>query len=203
MTSHAPLKLPAGTLARRARSLALTGAVAITTTSCASAPASTAAARATPPSREPSTSAPSTSRADLGIVNTRPGSGARAASGQCLYVHYVGVLADGRTFESSSAPQANGQLPSPIAFELGLSSVMSGWEKGLLGMQVGGARRLFVPYRMAYGASGRPPAIPPRTDLVFDIELMAVAPSLPTSSNAPRAETARTCPTWASVNRAR
>ena len=81
--------------------------------------------------------------------------------------------------------------------------MLQGWDKGVASMQVGGARRLYVPYRMGYGTKGVPPNIPPRADLVFDIELMAVAAPLPTSSNAPRAESARTCPTWTAVSRSR
>ncbi|MBL0173369.1 MAG: FKBP-type peptidyl-prolyl cis-trans isomerase [Gemmatimonadaceae bacterium] len=175
---------------RRTIATAVGGVSVALTAACASAPA-------TPPSTSSAT------EANLGLVDTRIGTGARATTRQCLYVHYVGTLADGRLFESSRTPLPNGQTPSPIVFELGTGSVMPGWEKGLPAMQVGGTRRLFVPYRLAYGASGRPPAIPPRTDLVFDIELMAVAAPLPTSSNAPRAETARTCPAWTSVNRQR
>ncbi len=142
----------------------------------------------------------------LGVVDARTGTGARATRGQCLYVHYVGVLPDGRQFETSrdsTLMARTGRTPPPIVFELGTRAVMPGWEQGLPGMQVGGVRRLFVPYRLAYGANGRPPAIPPRTDLVFDIELMAVAASLPTSSNAMRAETAKSCPAWDSVSRTR
>ncbi|MEQ1693809.1 MAG: FKBP-type peptidyl-prolyl cis-trans isomerase [Gemmatimonas sp.] len=150
-----------------------------------------------------SASAASADRTELGIIDTRPGSGARAATRQCLYVHYVGTLPDGREFESSRTPLPNGLVPAPIAFELGSGAVMQGWEQGLRAMHVGGTRRLFVPYRMAYGSGGRPPAIPPRTDLAFDVELMALATPLPASSNAPRAETARSCPAWASVNPAR
>ena len=142
-------------------------------------------------------------RTDLGVVDLRPGTGARAMSGSCLYVHYVGSLPNGQTFETSRTTRANGKPADPIAFELGAGSVMPGWEKGLGGMQVGGLRQLWIPFRLAYGASGRPPAIPPRTDLVFDIELLGVAAALPTSSNAPRAESARTCPLWSAVNRSR
>ena len=141
----------------------------------------------------------------LGVIDSRVGTGARAGRGQCLYVHYVGVLPDGRQFEASrdASASGSGRITPPIVFELGTRAVMPGWEQGLPGVQVGGVRRLFVPYRLAYGANGRPPAIPPRTDLVFDIELMAVAAPLPTSSNAMRAESAKTCPAWESVNRAR
>ena len=140
---------------------------------------------------------------DLGIVDVRPGTGARASAHQCLYVHYVGTLADGRTFESSRDSLPNGRAQPPVVFELGAGRVMPGWERGLMGMQVGAQRRLFVPYRLAYGARGRPPAIPPQTDLVFDVELMAVAPTLSLGSSAPRAETASTCAAWSSVSRSR
>lgn len=150
-----------------------------------------------------SVSSASPDRTELGISDTRPGSGARSATRQCLYVHYVGTLPDGREFESSRALLPNGQAPAPIAFELGTGAVMQGWEQGLRAMHVGGVRRLVVPYRMAYGSEGRPPAIPPRTDLAFDVELVALATPLPASSNAPRAETARSCPAWTSVNSAR
>ncbi len=167
-------------------------AVLLAATGCAGASATTSGASG------------SAARAgELGIVDVRPGTGARASAHQCLYVHYVGVLADGRRFDSTRDSLPNGRAQPPVAFELGAGRVMPGWERGLVGMQVGAQRRLFVPYRLAYGARGRPPAIPPQTDLVFDIELMAVAPTLPTTSNAPRAETASTCAAWSSISRSR
>lgn len=135
---------------------------------------------------------------DLGIMETRVGTGARAASHQCAYVHFVGLLASGRQFDSTRDPLPNGQPQTPVAFELGARRVMPGWEQGVAGMQVGGLRRLWVPYRLAYGAGGRPPAIPPRMDLVFDIELVAVAAPLTSSNTAPRAEGSPTCPAWSS-----
>lgn len=135
------------------------------------------------------------------VTDTRPGFGLRATANSCLYVHYVGTFADGRRFESSRDTLSSGEVPSPVAFELGARSVMAGWEKGLNGMQVGSMRRLSVPYTMAYGLEGRPPLIPPRTDLVFDVELMAVAPTLPNSSKAERTPSAPTCPSWSSVRR--
>ena len=144
-----------------------------------------------------------TASGDLGVVDVRPGTGARASARQCLYVHYTGVLADGRKFESTRDTLPNGRAQAPVAFELGAGRVMPGWERGLVGMQVGGQRRLFVPYRLAYGARGQPPAIPPQTDLVFDIELMAVVPTVTSSSSVQRAETAPTCATWMLVSRNR
>ncbi len=183
-----------------ARSLAAAIAVAVVA-ACASSAATSAVASPTPSAA--ASTQPSRGISDLGITDKRPGTGARASNHQCLYVHYIGLLPDGRQFDSTRDPLPNGRPQSPVAFELGTGIMMPGWEKGLVGMQVGGLRQLWVPFRLAYGAGGRPPAIPPRTDLVFDIELMAVAPTVPTSSSAPRAETAPTCPSWGSVSRGR
>lgn len=139
---------------------------------------------------------------DLSVIDSREGTGTRATSHDCVYVHFVGVLANGRQFDTSRDTLNNGQPRDPIAFELGTKRVMPGWEQGIPGMRVGGLRRLWVPYRLAYGASGRPPSIPPRTDLVFDIELMAVAPTVSSTSTAPRADGAPTCPSWGIARRA-
>ena len=164
--------------------------------------ASSGVAGATSSTLSPPTATADARRPDaLGVMDSRVGTGAKAALHQCLYVHYVGVLADGRPFDSTRAPLPNGKVQPPVAFELGSKSVMPGWEQGLVGMQVGGLRRLWVPYRLAYGAGGQPPAIPPRTDLVFDIELMAVTSPLPNSSGATRAESAKSCPSWNTVSR--
>jgi FKBP-type peptidyl-prolyl cis-trans isomerase len=177
--------------------------LAVSASGCASsggAPAA-AAAQAASQSAAQSSEGGSPTR-DLGVVDARVGTGARAALHQCLYVHYVGMLPNGQRFETSR-DSAISRVQTPVVFELGTGTVMTGWEKGIGGMQVGGMRRLFVPYRMAYGAAGRPPAIPPRTDLVFDIELMAVTAPLPSSSNASRAESAPSCPVWGAVRGAR
>jgi peptidylprolyl isomerase len=160
-----------------------------------------AAAAATVSIAPQATASTDGTRRDLGIVDLRRGTGARAMSGSCLYVHYDGSLPNGHAFETSRTTNAKGVASDPIVLQLGTGMVMPGWEKGLGGMQVGGVRQLWIPFRLAYGANGRPPAIPPRTDLVFDIELLAVAPALATSSNAPRSESARNCPTWNSARR--
>jgi FKBP-type peptidyl-prolyl cis-trans isomerase len=151
--------------------------------------ASTGAARSTAP-------VSGTSVSELVVRDTRPGFGARAVPGQCLYVHYVGRFLDGRIFEQSRDTHATGTLATPslpVVFQLGTGTVMKAWDRALVGLQVGGMRELLVPYRLAYGAGGRAPTIPPRTDLRFDIELVDVQPALPASNRAARAPAASTC----------
>lgn len=108
------------------------------------------------------------------VIDIAAGTGDVAARGRCLYSHYTGWLATGQKVESSLDAQPNGRPGEPVAFPLGRGMVMAGWEVGFAGMRVGGRRRLFVPYSMAYGDKGNPPLIPSRAAMVFDVELVAV-----------------------------
>ncbi len=97
-------------------------------------------------------------------------------------VHYTGWLTDGTKFDSSyDHPGAE-----PITFPQG-GRVILGWNTGFQGMHVGGKRRLFIPYQLAYGETGRPPVIPPKADLIFDVELVSIsdAPPAPPQPPAP------------------
>jgi peptidylprolyl isomerase len=95
------------------------------------------------------------------------GSGEEAVQmGDTVQVHYTGTLADGTKFDSS---HDRGQ---PATFPLG--RVIPGWQTGMLGMKVGGKRKLVIPWKFAYGEQGRPPRIPPKADLTFEIELLNV-----------------------------
>lgn len=108
-----------------------------------------------------------TERAVLRSIDTKIGTGAEARPGQEYTVHYTGWLRDGKKFDSSR------DRSEPFVFIQGRRGVIAGWEAGFEGMRVGGQRRLFIPYQMAYGENGRG-AIPPKAELVFDVELLAV-----------------------------
>ena len=84
-------------------------------------------------------------------------------------MHYVGRFTDGVVFDSSTREGI------PFMFILGQDSVIQGWESGLVGMKVGGARMLVVPPKLAYGKEGRG-VIPPDTTLMFEIELIEILP---------------------------
>ena len=128
------------------------------------------------------------------------GSGAAAESRKCHYAHYTGWLTNGTKFDSSRDTMPNGRPRTPIAFAQGARRVIVGWDVGFEGMKVGGRRRLFIPYQLAYGERGRPPLIPPKAELIFDVELMAVADTLATSAiPEPRPGQGTQCPTWEAV----
>lgn len=145
------------------------------------------------------------------------GTGAEAEAGKIYKVHYTGWLGangrpdDGRKFDSSydhpgppvmdkdgkMERDADGKLvlsgPQPITFIQGMGRAIPGFDQGFAGMKVGGKRRIFIPWQLAYGAVGRPgpdaahPGIPGKSDLIFDVELieqtaMAMPPNHPPMS---------------------
>ncbi|MES3034801.1 MAG: FKBP-type peptidyl-prolyl cis-trans isomerase [Gemmatimonadota bacterium] len=135
----------------------------------------------------------------LEYIDAKLGLGAAVGERQCVFVHYTGWLRDGTKFDSSRDTMPNGTPRTPIAFPLGFRRVIAGWDLGFDGIKVGGQRRLFIPYALAYGESGRPPVIPAKAELIFDIELMAVADTLPRDAAAPARGASPQCPTWAVV----
>lgn len=81
-------------------------------------------------------------------------------------VHYSGYLVDGTKFDSSVDRGRPSTFP--------LNGVIGGWTEGVGSMRVGGKRKLIIPYALAYGAGGRPPTIPAKATLIFDIELLEI-----------------------------
>ena len=96
------------------------------------------------------------------------GSGATAAAGQRVSVHYTGWLQDGKKFDSS---KDRGQA---FMFSLGRGEVIRGWDEGVAGMKIGGRRTLTIPPDYGYGTQGAGGVIPPNATLVFDVELLDV-----------------------------
>jgi peptidylprolyl isomerase len=117
----------------------------------------------------------------LRYIDTQIGTGELAKQQQYYTVRYTGWLTDGTKFDSSDDhPGAE-----PIVFPYGARRVIAGWDTGFEGMRIGGKRRLFVPYQLAYGESGHPPVIPPKADLIFDVELVAQSDTPPQERPAP------------------
>jgi peptidylprolyl isomerase len=138
----------------------------------------------------------------LRYIDIATGSGALTAPRKCFYAHYTGWLTDGKKFDSSRDTTPAGKPRDPISFPQGSRRVIAGWDVGFEGMRVGGQRRLFIPYQLAYGEAGRPPVIPPKAELIFDVELMAIADTLARSEPTPRNQQAPPpqCPTWLEVS---
>ena len=105
---------------------------------------------------------------DLKIEITQKGSGAEAANGMSVAVHYTGKLTDGTKFDSSL------DRGTPFSFTLGQGRVIKGWDQGVLGMKVGEKRTLTIPSELGYGSAGAGASIPPNATLIFDIELLDV-----------------------------
>jgi peptidylprolyl isomerase len=121
-------------------------------------------------------------------VDVAIGTGKDARPNACLYAHYTGWLTTGTKFDSSRDTMPNGQPRTPLGFRQGARQVIAGWDAGFEGMKVGGRRRLFLPYQAAYGEEGRPPTIPARSMLVFDVELMDVTDAPPVPPGTPPAQ---------------
>ncbi|OYX43768.1 peptidylprolyl isomerase [Candidatus Saccharibacteria bacterium 32-49-12] len=103
----------------------------------------------------------------LEIIDLSSGEGEEVPEGATITAHYTGALCkNGIIFQSSH------DFGEPVTF--GLDQVIAGWTKGVPGMKVGGMRRLIIPSEMAYGSVRAAANIPPNSDLVFDIELMAI-----------------------------
>ncbi|WP_159942696.1 MULTISPECIES: FKBP-type peptidyl-prolyl cis-trans isomerase [unclassified Nocardiopsis] len=107
--------------------------------------------------------------ADLEITDIEIGEGAQAGHGSAVDVHYVGVA-----FSSGEEFDASWNRGQPLSFRLGAQQVIPGWDQGILGMRVGGRRKLVIPPHLAYGERGAPGAIKPNETLIFVCDLVGV-----------------------------
>jgi len=92
--------------------------------------------------------------------------------GDVVAVNYTGKLADGTVFDSNVDPQFS--HVQPFEFTVGVGQVISGWDKGLVGMTIGEKKTLVIPPEDAYGATGAGNIIPPNATLTFDVELLGI-----------------------------
>lgn len=109
-----------------------------------------------------------TTDSGLKFILVEEGKGKKAAAAYEVIVHYSGFLTDGSMFDSSVK---RGQ---PFTFTLGMGQVIPGWDEGIALMKIGDKAKLIIPYELAYGENGRPPVIPPKAELIFDVELLDI-----------------------------
>ena len=103
----------------------------------------------------------------LRYTDLKIGQGDAADTGKVLEVHYTGWLKDGPKFDSSIEDR-------PFTFRLGTGDAIKGWDEGLIGMKVGGRRRLVIPPELGFGKQGVGSVVPPNSVLVYEFELLAV-----------------------------
>jgi peptidylprolyl isomerase len=105
---------------------------------------------------------------ELQVVDIRLGDGKEAVKGALITTQYEGYLEDGTQFDSSY------DRGKPFLCVIGTGRVIKGWDQGLMGMKVGGKRKLFVPAHLAYGERQIGARIKPNSNLIFEIELLEV-----------------------------
>jgi FKBP-type peptidyl-prolyl cis-trans isomerase len=146
--------------------------IAVDTTTAATAPAAqpkgSAGARQVPTTMPSAQLAhPPQPEAKVQMQDLVVGKGQEAKSGDNVSVHYVGTLTDGKEFDQS---RKRGQ---PFTFPLGGGRVIKGWDQGVVGMKVGGKRKLTIPPSLGYGDRGAG-SIPPNSTLIFEVELLEI-----------------------------
>lgn len=105
---------------------------------------------------------------ELKIEEVVVGNGPEVKSGDTVVMHYTGTFDDGEKFDSSV------DRGFPFETKIGVGHVIKGWDDGVPGMKIGGKRKLYIPYTLAYGEEGAGDVIPPLADLIFEVELLDI-----------------------------
>ena len=153
------------------------GLICLTLVACTPPSSEVADQPATNESAAPALAAGSsyTTAGGMTVLVHKAGSGTEATAGSPVTVHYTGWFLDDDAPERKGAKfDSSRDRGQPFRFTLGQRRVIAGWDEGVAGMRVGGARTLVIPPAMAYGERGYPPVIPPSSTLVFDVELLGV-----------------------------
>lgn len=105
---------------------------------------------------------------ELKIEDIKTGKGTEVKDGDTVVLHYTGWLENGTKFDSSHDRE------EPFETKIGVGYVIKGWDMGLIGMKVGGKRKLTIPHELGYGKYGVDPVIPGFATLIFEIELLGI-----------------------------
>lgn len=114
---------------------------------------------------------PTVTASGLKYTDEVVGTGVTPTRCEQVSVNYTGTFTNGKKFDASA------DHGGVFTFNLGIGQVIKGWDEGISTMKVGGKRVFYVPSALAYGAQGRAPLIPPNTDLLFEVQLVAVSPA--------------------------
>ena len=109
---------------------------------------------------------PNISSKEIEIISDIPGKGIEIQNHFKVHVNYIGTLENGNEFDNSF------KRNQPFIFQIGLRQVILGWEKGLIGMKVGGKRTIKIPPELGYGSRGAGELIPPNSTLIFEVEIV-------------------------------
>lgn len=168
------IHLPESIARKRTRFLAGTTAFVMALAGCG-ASAQGSPAQAPAPAVPHTASNLSATVTELQKIDVKQGTGSEASAGKPVLVHYTGWLYD------SAAPEGKGtkfdssrDRGVPFGFFLGSGKVIKGWDQGVVGMKIGGQRRLVIPPQLGYGERGAGGVIPPNATLIFDVELVDV-----------------------------